>query len=195
MTMQFAVRTSDGRWTGVVYDAVNDAIRAHHAQYAEVLVPVTALRQVGDEAQPVWEADEASLAAHRAAAMAVMGSWIATFLGHFTDGLPLAEVASWPTKAEAATRHLAGDPQPMIEAEAAITGEDPEALAHAIVARAAQYTGLIARVTGLRRQTSAALEAATSPEAVREVLIAAQETALTLAAQMGMPELKDMSNA
>ena len=73
----------------------------------------------------------------------------------------------------------------MIEAEAAITGEDPEALAHAIVARAAQYTGLIARVTGLRRQTSAALEAAPTAEAIAEVLAAAlgQAEALLAAAR------------
>ena len=129
---------------------------------------------------PAEAASAARLAAHKKLAAA-----IADLTGHVTDGLPLAEVASWPTKAEAARRHLSGDPQPMIEAEAAITGEDPEALAHAIVARAAQYTGLIARVTGLRRQTSAALEAAPTAEAIAEVLAAAlgQAEALLAAAR------------
>ena len=186
MTMQFAVRTSDGRWTGVVYDAVNDAIRAHHAQYAEALVPVSALRQVGDDAQPVWEADEADIAAHRAAASAVMASWIADFVGRFTVGLPVAEVASWPTKSAAARAHLAGHPQPMIEAEAAITGETADALARAIVAKSDLYTAIIARVTGLRRTAEAQIGAAETPEALARVLAEAQDQALTLAKDLGL---------
>lgn len=147
--------------------------------------------QPGPDGQPVavWPApptEAEALAAAQARAHAAMADFIAGLTGRFTAGLPVAEVASWPTKAEAASRHLAGEPQPMIAAEAEITGEAPDDLARAILAKAALYTAIVARVTGLRRQTATAIDAAPSPEAVREVLIAAREAAEALLGEMGL---------
>ena len=55
--MQFAAITKDGTYTGAVYSAVTPHIRAHHAQYDEVLVAVTSLTLGEDD---LWEAVEAT---------------------------------------------------------------------------------------------------------------------------------------
>lgn len=64
--MIYAARTAKGHWTGAAYDAVTPAIRAHHAQYDEVLVAVAALTNTGDDTDPVWEAEEITAEARRA---------------------------------------------------------------------------------------------------------------------------------
>ena len=188
MTIRYAASTR-GFYADWHKQVPQDAVEITGALHAELLeaqakgARITARADGWPEAIfPAPPPAAEQLAAARQAALVALAVRLTDLTGRFTDGLPLAEVASWPTKAEAATRHLAGEPQPMIAAEAAITGEDPEALARAIVARAAQYTGLIARMTGLRRQTSAALEAAPTAEAIAEVLAAALDQAEALLA-------------
>ena len=141
------------------------------------------------------QSQELALAAAKRGAGTAMVGWIAAFLSQFTAGVPDDEVKSWSRKADAARAHLAGTAQPMILAEAAITGENPDALAAKIVAKADAFELIMASVTGLRRVTEAAISAATTPEEVSAALAAAQKTALSLAAQMGLPQPKDMSNA
>ena len=65
--MKYAVKRSNGDFTGVVYDQLKPSITAHHAQYGEVLVPVAALTNTGTEDDPVWEAVESSPEVLRAA--------------------------------------------------------------------------------------------------------------------------------
>lgn len=166
-----------------VLPATHAALIAAQAQGATI--------QPGPDGQPVavWPApptEAEALAAVRAGAHATMADFVAGVTGRYTAGLPLAEVASWPTKRAAAVRHLAGDPQPMIAAEAGITGEAPDDLARAILTKADFYTAIIARVTGLRRQTATAIDAAASPEAVQAVLLAARAKAAALLGEMGL---------
>lgn len=122
----------------------------------------------------------------RAQAVAAMEAWISHFLAKFTAGVPEAEVASWPVKAERARQHLGGAPQAMIAAEAALTGEDAKALAQKIAAKAAAYEAIIARTTGLRRATEAAIAAAQTPEAVAAILQGARAKAEAMAASLGV---------
>lgn len=170
-----------------------DAVRLDPATHAALIAAQAqgATIQPGPDGQPLAvlpapPTEAEALATAQARAHAAMADWIMGVTGRFTAGLPLAEVASWPTKASAAARHLAGDPQPMIAAEAAITGEAPDALARIIVAKAASYTAIIASVTGLRRQTAAAIDSATSPEAVQTVLLAARDQAEAMLAEIGL---------
>lgn len=141
----------------------------------------------GPEGQPVadWPAPP-GIDATRAAARATMATWIVEFTSQFTAGLPVAEVASWPAKSAAARAHLDGGPQPMILAEAAVTGEAPDDLARAILAKADLYTAIIARVTGLRRTTEAQIATADTPEAVAQALQAAQDQARAMAKDLGL---------
>ncbi|MGR3199461.1 MAG: hypothetical protein ACU0DM_12080 [Paracoccus sp. (in: a-proteobacteria)] len=41
--MKYAAQTADGSWTGALYDERTDRAVAHHADFGESLVPVTAL--------------------------------------------------------------------------------------------------------------------------------------------------------
>lgn len=141
----------------------------------------------GPDGQPVaeWPAPP-GIDATRATARAAMAAWIVEFTGQFTASLPVAEVASWPAKSAAARAHLDGAPQPMILAEAAVTGEEAEDLARAILAKADLYTAIIARVTGLRRTTEAQIATADTPEAVADALQTAQDQARAMAKDLGL---------
>jgi hypothetical protein len=127
-----------------------------------------------------------TLAASKAQAQAAMLAQINAFLRRFTEGVPVEEVASWATKAAAARAYLDGQPAPMIEAEAALTGEDPQTLAATIVAKADAYTAIVARVTGLRRATNAAIAAAETEAAVSGVIGAARVEAKAMAQAFGL---------
>ena len=122
----------------------------------------------------------------RGQASLAMAAWICTFLGQFTADVSPAELASWSVKATRARQHLAGPPQPMIVAEAAITGEDAGKLAQKIVAKSDAYEAIIARVTGLRRATEAAIGTATTPDEVAAVLKTARAQAEAMAASLGI---------
>jgi hypothetical protein len=135
------------------------------------------------------------LATAQAEAGIAMVGWIDGFLAQFTAGVPEDEVKSWPSKAAAARAHLAGVAQAMILAEAAITGEDPDALAAKIVAKADAFELVMASTTGLRRVTEAAISAAATPEEVSAALATAQKTALSLAARMGLPQTDSAETA
>lgn len=180
--MIYAAYTSDGRWTGVTYPARSDAANRYHAGLGESLFAVHDLVEVdGAFVELVPDVDIA-----RTVAVQRMVDWIADFTGRFSAGVPAEEVASWPTKSAAAHAHLVGDPQPMIVAEAGVTGEDTDDLARAIIVKSDLYTAIIARVTGLRRQTATAIAAADTPEAVRAVLLAARDQAEAMQQELGL---------
>ena len=122
----------------------------------------------------------------RAVAMRRMLDWIEGFTARFTAGIPAAELASWPGKAQAARAHLAGEAQPTIEAEAALRGIPATELAQKIAAKADLLAGVAARVAGLRGATEAAIAAADTPEAVQAALTQAQTTAAAMTQALGL---------
>ena len=134
----------------------------------------------------VWTAGPEVIETLRAEAKARVLNWAATFGRQFTAGYTAEEVAAWSAKAAAARAELAGTPQPMIAAEAEVTGEIPAALAATILARAEVYETIVARITGLRRATMAAIDAATTAaevdEALADALARAQAMIAALAA-------------
>lgn len=144
----------------------------------------------------VIDGDDVTLAAYiappepldraQARTLRAMERWIAELLSPFTAGVPDIEVQSWSEKARAARDHIGGTPSPMIEAEAAVTGEDAMTLAQTIKDNAERYERIIAQVTGLRRSTRAAIEAAGDPADLPGILEAAQAQALALGEAEGI---------
>jgi len=121
-----------------------------------------------------------------------MLDWIENLLSQFTAGVPAVEVASWSQKADAARSFLAGDAAPQVTDEAAITGEDPQDLSLAVVAKADLYTAIIARATGLRRATVLAIDAAETPEAVAAAIASAKASAEVMLADLGLAKREDV---
>lgn len=92
------------------------------------------------------------------------------FTRRFTAGLPQETVAAWSTKASHARKHLAGESSPLIAAEAAESGEDPDALAARIAGMADAYEMLIVRLDGIRSATLRQINAATTAAAIDAAL-------------------------
>ncbi|MCD9148526.1 hypothetical protein [Pseudophaeobacter flagellatus] len=121
------------------------------------------------------------LAQAKAASLAEALDRLTTSASAITGRVPQAERDSWATKAVAARAYLASaasvEQVAMLQAEAAITGEEIEDLAAAIVAMADAYAGIAAQLAGLRRKTRTAIEAALTPAQV-QVALAALDAAL-----------------
>lgn len=166
-----------------------DAVEITATRHAELIAGQAAGKTIGHGADgtPILiDPPAPTLADIRAQAATGMAAWIAHFLEQFTAGVSPAELASWSVKAERARQHLAGVPQPMITAEATLTREPPNVLAKKIVAKSDAYEAIIARITGLRRATEAAIASAKTPEAVAAVLKSARAQAEALAASLGI---------
>lgn len=110
------------------------------------------------------------LSAARAGGRRRMLAWIEGYLSRFTDGVPVAEMQSWPVKAERARAHLAKPPEPTLVIEATVLGEDPDDLARKILEKAELFARVTAAVTGLRRATERAIDAATTAEGIETAL-------------------------
>jgi hypothetical protein len=117
-------------------------------------------------------------------ARAAMLGFINTLTSKITDQYPAAEVSAWPSKAEAARAVIAdtarADQTAMIQDEADLTGATLADQAAAIVAKAEVFEAIVAKVSGLRQATDAALVAATTSLEREAVLDAAQAQAATL---------------
>jgi hypothetical protein len=187
MEFRNPVRLADGRINCEVLNdqlgwlpftaSPDDPSEAGRALYDEI-----AAGEVPDA--PIGVADMDSV---RSNALSAMADWISGFTARFTAGYPPEEVAAWPVKAAAARAHLTGITSPLIEAEAALTGEDVDDLAALIAGMADQYEAVIARVTGLRRATRDAIMAAETPEAVTAVLTAAKAQAEAMIEELALP--------
>jgi hypothetical protein len=116
---------------------------------------------------------ETALAAARARARAALLARIEALVAALTGRVPLAEMLSWGPKEAAARAWLAASATPgdkaLIEGEAAVTGEDPDALVVRILANADTYRAAVAALTGLRRKGEAAIAAAMTDTQVAEV--------------------------
>lgn len=114
------------------------------------------------------------LATARAAARERLIQEIETRTAAISGPVPLAEKLCWSTKENAARALLAGvaapEDQALIAAEAGMMNEEPLTLADRIVVQAEAWRAEIARLTGLRRRTAAAITAAESTEAVETAL-------------------------
>lgn len=175
-------------------DIPADAVEITEAEHRALLAGQSAGQRIVADGQgrPTLQnplADPAAaLAFARGNARSRVLDWITGFLAQFVEGVPQAEIASWPTKAEAARAFVAGtataEQTDLIQGEALLTGETPAALAAMIIARATQYTAIIARLTGLRRATDIALAAAETPAAAEAAGEQAIATANALALEL-----------
>ncbi len=182
--MIYAVREANGQYTGATYLTRTAGIMAHHAAFDQRVVPVIGLLFTGTH----WEPAKLELPDARDVAMQKLMDWVLGFLSGFTDGVPEQEIASWSTKAMAATAHLAGKPQDIIIGEATLTGEKPDDLARIINGKAQLYTAIIARMTGLRRMATRAIAEAKTPEDVAAALDDALATAHHILADLGLTQ-------
>jgi hypothetical protein len=122
----------------------------------------------------------------RATAISAMLARINAFTATFTDGVPITELASWPTKATEAAKVIAGGSSEMITAEADALGQTPLFVAKTIAARSDLYLAIIGRVSGLRRKTEASIAAATTAAQVDAEMQAALIEAQALAGSLGL---------
>lgn len=112
------------------------------------------------------EAEAKALNAAKAACHAAAVSMIEAATDAITGDVPLAEKLSWTAKEDAAREFLAAPEGVMpasaaiLQGEASVTGEDLTGLATRIVANADAYRAAVARLAGLRRLTSAGIDAA-----------------------------------
>ncbi|PKP71843.1 MAG: hypothetical protein CVT82_00280 [Alphaproteobacteria bacterium HGW-Alphaproteobacteria-4] len=123
-------------------------------------------------------------------AISAMLAWAGDFMGRFTADTPLDERLSWDAKEAAARAHIAGTADAaqveLLQAEAALTGETVDNLSLLILANAELFRQIVGRVSGLRRVTRDAINAAETPEAVQAVLDVAKAQALAMAAALGI---------
>lgn len=117
-------------------------------------------------------------------------NWINALTTQITDQYPAAEVASWPSKNDAARLVVAGtaraDQEKMVQDEADLRGRSLQDQAAHIVAKADAYQGIISATSGLRQKTEAAIDAASTPEEWEAIINAALAQAAPLLAAHGL---------
>lgn len=114
-------------------------------------------------------------------AEATLGDWVEQFTAPISAGVSQEERLSWPVKNDAAKAHIAGTPSAsqtqMLTLEANWTGETIDALAGRIVAKADQYSAIVAAIAGIRRKASVAFQnadAVADPFAYDKALLVAK---------------------
>tara|TARA_R110000851_G_scaffold32845_4_gene87840 strand:- start:2587 stop:3222 length:636 start_codon:yes stop_codon:yes gene_type:complete len=123
-------------------------------------------------------------------ARAAMLGFIERLTDQVTSQYPKAEVAAWPSKAEAARAVIAdtarADQVALIQDEADIAGATVADQVTAIVKKAVVFEAIVAKVSGLRQKTDKALVAATTSAEREAVLDAATIQAADLATAYGL---------
>ncbi len=114
--------------------------------------------------------------------------WINALTDQLTSKYSTIEIAGFVAKKIEAEKAAAGDPGPfpMLESEATLTGETVADLAAVVLAKDAAYEAITAAVTGLRRNTFTAIDAATSAPDVQAAIDAAKVSASAMAEAMGL---------
>jgi len=116
-----------------------------------------------------------------------MVAWIDRLTEQLRAGIPRDEVASWPSKSAEAKAVLEGATvAPILQAEADLIGSSLREVAETIVARTAFYETVVGAVAGIRRNTVAAIDAATDAEGVALALDEALATASAKATELGL---------
>lgn len=136
---------------------------------------------------------EPDLELERENALDGIDSYHAETLSHLTGDATKEEVDTWPRKCTAAENYIAdiatASQIKMITTEAALTGEDPLALANYIKARAEATDELIGLASGMRRKSRAAIKVAETVEQIDYILEAARaegEAAIADLAKRGL---------
>jgi hypothetical protein len=123
----------------------------------------------------------------RANAKGEMVAWIDRLTEQLRADIPRDEIASWPAKSAEARAFLAnGTAAPILQVEADMVGLTLTEVAETIVARAALYEAVVGAVAGIRRNTAAAIDAATDAEGVASALDEALATASAKATELGL---------
>lgn len=106
-------------------------------------------------------------------------AWVNATTRAITGPVPDDEKLSWTAKEAAARAYLAGtasaSDSAFLGGEALITGEELSGLCARIVANADAYRAAISCLTGLRRKTFSAIDAAATPAEVKAALQALQD--------------------
>ncbi|WP_392336539.1 hypothetical protein [Loktanella salsilacus] len=127
------------------------------------------------------------LADTKASAKRQMVAWIDQLTDQLRSGIPRDEVASWPAKAAEARAVLAGSTDALIlQVEADLVGLTLTEVAETISARAVLYETVVGAVAGIRRNTVAAIDAATDAGGVALALDEALATATAKATELGL---------
>ncbi|WP_299773125.1 hypothetical protein [uncultured Tateyamaria sp.] len=112
----------------------------------------------------------------KAEALAEVKATHASYLRQATDNATPEERDTWPAKSAAATAYLAGTATAaqtaFMGAAAARGGVTPDALAETIITKADAYLGHIGQADDLRASGRAAVEAATTHDALQAALAA-----------------------
>ena len=128
-----------------------------------------------------------SLGEVQAKAKRQMVAWIDRLTEQLRAGIPRDEVASWPAKSAEARAFLAtGTPAPILQVEADLVGVTLTEAAETIVARSTLYETVVGAVAGIRRNTAAAIDAATDAEGVAAALDEALAIASAKATELGL---------
>ena len=127
------------------------------------------------------------LADTKASAKRQMVAWIDRLTDQLRAGIPRDEIASWPAKSAEARAFLAnGAAAPILQVEADLVGLTLTEVAATISARAALYETVVGAVAGIRRNTVAAIDAASDAEGVALALDEALATATAKATELGL---------
>ncbi|MBT2130126.1 hypothetical protein [Aliiroseovarius lamellibrachiae] len=114
--------------------------------------------------------------------------WINALTDQLTSKYSTIEIAGFVAKKIEAQKVQDGEPGPfpMLESEASLTGETIHELTTVVLAKDAAYEAITAAVTGLRRNTFTAIDAATSASDVQTAIVAAKVSASAMAEAMGL---------
>jgi hypothetical protein len=116
-----------------------------------------------------------------------MVAWIDRLTDQLRADIPRDEVASWPSKSAEAKAVIEGATvAPILQVEADLVGSSLREVAETIVARTAFYETVVGAVAGIRRNTVAAIDAATDAEGVALALDEALATASAKATELGL---------
>ncbi|MFN3971078.1 MAG: hypothetical protein ACK4L4_06865 [Gemmobacter sp.] len=128
---------------------------------------------------------QAELAAAQEAARGRVLAAIEAATLQIVGRVPLAEMLSWTAKETAArswgTAAGAAGAADLIEVEARVTGEQPDALAQRILHNAEVFRAAVACLAGIRRNSDALIAAAEAPDAVARIATEAESRVAALA--------------
>ena len=145
-----------------------DGIPASDAEYAEV---------EAEFAKPEYSAKYSTKQQAQAAVRRIIDQLAA----QVTGPVSVSEQVSWPVKAAAAERSLAGmataEDTAMLQAEIDETGETIDDLANAIVKKAKRYQKISMKLAGLRRKADKRLEKAADASHFEAIVDQAQARA------------------
>ena len=130
-------------------------------------IDLTQIRTAGDK-------DGETLSSAQQSARHTMLVALSKAADAITGPVPQAERDSWATKESAARDWVAGTASPhqiaMLDAECGITGETKDELSANINTKADAFTSFASTMSGLRRNTTTAIDLATTPDEAQSAI-------------------------